>query len=91
MAEVALAGIERFPLILTGILIAVTAATGCGELSLLFGAFCQFVHLFSMYKVRLILSVANEFKKIYNILKVIPCYGINSFSLTLYIRTIWNH
>ena len=52
MAEVALAGIERFPLILTGILMAVTAATGCGELSLLFGAFCQFVHLFSMYKVK---------------------------------------
>ena len=51
VAEVALAGIERFPLILTGILVTVTATTGCGELSLLFGAFCQFVHLFSMYKV----------------------------------------
>ena len=52
VAEVALAGIERFPLILTGILITLTATTGCGELALLFGAFCQFVHLFSMYKVR---------------------------------------
>ena len=55
VAEVAFAGIERFPLILTGILMTLTAVTGCGELSILFGAFCQFVHLFSMYKVKLIL------------------------------------
>ena len=52
VAEVAFAGIERFPLILTGILMTLTAVTGCGELSILFGAFCQFVHLFSMYKVK---------------------------------------
>ena len=52
VAEVALAGIERFPLILSGILMALTATTGCGELSIVLGAFCQFVHLFSMYKVR---------------------------------------
>ena len=51
VAEVAFAGIERFPLVLTGILIALTATTGCGELSLILGAFCQFLHLFSMYKV----------------------------------------
>ena len=52
VAEVALAGIERFPLILSGILMTLTATTGCGELSIVLGAFCQFVHLFSMYKVR---------------------------------------
>ena len=62
MAEVALAGIERFPILLTGILIAVTAATGCGELSLLFGAFCQFVHLFSMYKVKTMYVIADEYE-----------------------------
>ena len=52
VAEVALAGIERFPLILSGILMTLTATTGCGELSIVLGAVCQFVHLFSMYKVR---------------------------------------
>ena len=52
VADVTLAGIERFPLILSGLLITVTAATGCGELALCVGAFCQFLHLVSMYKVR---------------------------------------
>ena len=52
VAEVTFAGIERFPMILSGILILLTAASGCGELALCLAALCQFLHLFSMYKVR---------------------------------------
>ena len=66
VAEVGFAGIERFPLILSGILILLTAASGCGELALCLATMCQFLHLFSMYKVRR--STNNNFCFIENVL-----------------------
>jgi hypothetical protein len=47
--DAAVSAVEKFPFILSLILV-VVGGSCCGTLALSLGAFCQFVHLFSMYK-----------------------------------------
>ncbi len=48
-AEAALSGVSKFPFILSGVLLAVSVAT-CGDVGLCLGTFCNFIHLFDLYK-----------------------------------------
>ena len=49
LVDVALGGLNKFPFVISGILMAVSAAT-CGDVGLCLGTFCNFLHLFDMYK-----------------------------------------
>ena len=49
IVDVALAGLGKFPFVLSGILMGVSAAT-CGDVGLCLGTFCNFLHLFDLYK-----------------------------------------
>jgi hypothetical protein len=49
IVDAAVGGINKFPFILSGILLGVSVAT-CGDVGLCLGTFCNFVHLFDMYK-----------------------------------------
>ena len=49
LVDVALGGLNKFPFVISGILIAVSVAT-CGDVGLCLGTFCNFLHLFDLYK-----------------------------------------
>ena len=49
LVDVAVSGLNKFPFLISGVLIAVSVAT-CGDVGLCLGTFCNFLHLFDLYK-----------------------------------------